>query len=909
METTVVAPGLRDVELLRAMSHRIDQQDPGAFNNLGVLYFSKGLYAESVEALLRALDLDPRMRTAARNLEIAALQSGACDARLAALAARLAVDADDVTAQRERARLLRLIGRQTEAVQQLDALIANNPDDGLALFERGLIEQRAGDLRRAQRWFERAVNAANGDPIARLHLAEVLYQRGQNEQALEALELLLAECPSIAEAHLLHGFVLGDMGHHDAAQAAAQRASQLNPALQTLQADLSLDATAGYITPSSVPTSDDALARYGLGMAFRQRGYFVEARREFDRALAIGEDETLARHAIAELDLVSGNFSAARAGFERLLAVHADAARFWNEHGVALHQGGELDGAADSYRRALRVDPRYALAYNNLGVALSDLGEASPAREALRRAIELDPTLGRARLNLAHWCVRHRDPLAALTLLRELVAFQPTNADGWHALGTVLQELHRPEEARDAFSAAIEHRPDHAEARYSLAELLGSLGDEDGALRETQHALGLSPMRAAVRLTVGIDLQRECPEAAGALDLLAIRAHEPLSGVSIADAQVAALLAPSAKSVGVDASESEATLYDWCDAADAFAARGAHGEALERYASCLSALERLPVSCAALRRRAMLGVARAQCLLGEGQLAVTSLRALSKECPNDAEVIALFAFSAATGTVRGEVRAEVAPILMRRLLRMVAPSAALLHFVGDAAVSIGDEDLALALYRRALTVDPSRPSPRVSIARLLRMRGDFQAARLELFAALAVVPRLREATLELVRIGLATRSLRSVLPPLTRHCATTPTDIEALVLLVELLVQLERDGDARVTVDRVLRHETDHPAALWFDGVLLVRQSRVRDAAERWRRIAPSTVYHTWAREALSRISGGQSPTAAQADVSAGDGQWVSAPDAPDANDATRVSVDALFAAHVASNTPTTIVS
>jgi len=40
---TSVAPDARDVELLRAMAHRIDQQDPGAFNNLGVLYFSKAL--------------------------------------------------------------------------------------------------------------------------------------------------------------------------------------------------------------------------------------------------------------------------------------------------------------------------------------------------------------------------------------------------------------------------------------------------------------------------------------------------------------------------------------------------------------------------------------------------------------------------------------------------------------------------------------------------------------------------------------------------------------------------------------------------------------------------------------------------------------------------------------------------
>ena len=37
-------PTGRDMELLRAMADRIDQQDPGAFNNLGVLYYSKGMF-------------------------------------------------------------------------------------------------------------------------------------------------------------------------------------------------------------------------------------------------------------------------------------------------------------------------------------------------------------------------------------------------------------------------------------------------------------------------------------------------------------------------------------------------------------------------------------------------------------------------------------------------------------------------------------------------------------------------------------------------------------------------------------------------------------------------------------------------------------------------------------------------
>jgi cytochrome c-type biogenesis protein CcmH/NrfG len=73
---------------------------------------------------------------------------------------------------------------------------------------------------------------------------------------------------------------------------------------------------------------------------------------------------------------------------------------------------------------------------------------------------------------------------------------------------------------------------------------------------------------------------------------------------------------------------------------------------------------------------------------------------------------------------------------------------------------------------------------------------------------------------------------------LSTHLERSPTDLDALVLLGETLARLGRDEDARVASLRVLRHDPTHGAALWLDGVLLAKQSRVRDAVERWRRIA-----------------------------------------------------------------------
>jgi tetratricopeptide (TPR) repeat protein len=916
------------------LAGRIDQSDPGACNNLGVLFYSKGLYVDAADAFLRALAIDPRMRTAARNLEVAAARPGACDARIAALEARLAVNEDDADARRERARLLRLIGRLTESIHQFDAIIAENPDDASALLDRGLIEVRTGDLRRAQRWFERSVNAKGDDPVARLHLAEVLYQRGQNEQALAALDELLRLDDEVADAHLLRGFVLGDMGHHEAALVATRRANALKPSLQMLESHLSIDATPILATVDAPESADALMARYSLGLAFRQRGYFDQARQEFLRSIEHDEDPRYAQHAIAELDILAGAFDRARAAYETLLVSFPDHPRYWNELGVALHQGGEVSRAADAYRTALRHNPRYALAYNNLGVALADAGDVDAAREALLRSRELNASQLTAPLNLARWYQQQNDPLAALTVARELVAFHPDQADGWHALGVILMQLQRPREARDAFVRAVEQRNDHAEARYELAHALGVLGDADGALRETERALELASVRIAPRLVISIDVQSECPDACGAINLLALKSAAPLSGVRVSAGDVAGFLPESAKrpptrslstepaAVDVDTTHTHTRLQPamrddgtvWqeppavdaardtladtltatrhvendvgndienaadssvecarvCAEADEFAARGVHGEAYDRYRQVRITLEPHHATVAAAQyhvwRRAALGEVRSLCVLERAPDALPLLKTLGSHNSRDVEVLVLFARASAAASIAttgqplglsnipsapGAI-VSIAPVVVPahaerarkailQVLRSEVPSAALMHFAGDAAMDIHDAGLAMACFRRALAVDPARPSPRVAIARLLRARGDYLAARLELVAALSSAPGWRDAILELTRVHAESNRHTDALHIVTRHLVNCPTDIEALAQLADVLMHLERHDDARVVVLRILRHEPEHPTALWMEGTLLARQSRMRDAAERWRRVAKQT--------------------------------------------------------------------
>ncbi|MDB4907507.1 MAG: hypothetical protein JWO05_2291 [Gemmatimonadetes bacterium] len=876
----------RDREVLRSFARRIDPSDAGAHNNLGVLYYNKGLHEEAVAAFMRALELDPRMQVAQRNLEIAYFNTGYYDRRVAELRERIRAHPADRDTRWELARTYALLEQRPQAIEEFQALLRYHPHDIASLVQLGLAEKAEGNVEGATRWLQQAMSLDPESSLVHFYVGEIAYNRGLNDEALTALERALALNPDNHDALYLMGFVLGDMGRHEQARDVTKRAMKLNPALSRAQANLSIDQnkpekyealTASRTDRRSSQqqmevSGDGQLARYNLGLAFRQKGYYVEALREYLLALDRGEDRDLVLQAMAEVHLLRRALPAARELYDQLLERRPDSPKLWNERGVVLHQEGRIVDAIESYGRAVASEGAYALAHNNLAVARYHVGDAEGALDAFRRALEARPSFSKARLNLALLLYQAKRLPLAIEAYRQVLASEAEHPVAWNGVGVVLADMRQFEDARNAFARAIQARPAYAEAHYNLSFTLSNLGDFEGALRETKQALELDPYYVAQKFELAIDLEYEDPDLSIQPDLEGTkRVDENVPDFSFnaetLDALFATLApAPAPAPAAMPSGEADpyatardfltAGLFDRASAevkrllargaskgegyallGDAFAKQGLHGEALERYREARREQNDLVP--------AMMGEAWSLLRLGNAAEARLVAEALLGRQSQDIEVLML---AAATRAEAGDPAAALATL---DVARRVAPMRADVHQqIGEIARSVGDLEGAMGAYRHALQLDGGFAVVRYRLATLHLDKQQPREAEVELLAALDAVPTYAEATLALARLRREHGRAEEALPLLIELLQRDPYHFDALIALGETLLALGRRQDAITAFTRVLRFDPEHVGALFHEGLLLSEQHRFAEATARWQKVIDLASSGDYARRA-----------------------------------------------------------
>jgi cellulose synthase operon protein C len=473
-----------DARILESFARRIDPTDAGAQNNLGVLYFRRGLVAEATAAFSRALALDGRMRVALRNLEIAYAEAGLLDRR------------------------------QRELEQRLIA----SPGDVGALVESAMAEKSAGNLDEAEAKLRRALMRDPHSPILHFFLAEIFYNRGHAEEALGILRRSIELDPESSDAYHLASFILGDLGRVNDARDANRRAISLNPRLSRAEANLSLDTPqsrqdlrAEADAAPAVRTNSAGNPHLTLAIALRLKGYNHEALKELRASLEAREDVPAALEAIAGLYLLLGEPQQALDAVDRLIEHRGMSARVMNQRGIALYLLGRSSDAQQTFRKCTIGPTTCAAAENNLGATLWDVGELREATNCFRRAARDDSTLDSAPLNLGLALFRQGYFKHALDAYRTVARKNPNHSLAWSGMARVLLETGKFAEARDAARRAISGDPMLARAHADLSAALAALGERDAAAQSARRALELDPLSQPRTMALEMDSREDRP--------------------------------------------------------------------------------------------------------------------------------------------------------------------------------------------------------------------------------------------------------------------------------------------------------------------------------------------------------------------------------------------------------------
>lgn len=188
---------------------------------------------------------------------------------------------------------------------------------------------------------------------------------------------------------------------------------------------------------------------------------------------------------------------------------------------VQAHQTDRLDEARQLYRKALAVDPTQYDGLQLLGLVEKRFDRTADAVALMRRSLRLAPGFTAVRQNLCRTLQGIGDHAGALTLLRQLVAELPDDAETLYQLGGTLLRQERRQEAAGPLRRAALLRPDHLETRIALSEALlldpASQGAEfEESLRNARASVMLGPANPVAQLQVAL-VQEEMARATESL--------------------------------------------------------------------------------------------------------------------------------------------------------------------------------------------------------------------------------------------------------------------------------------------------------------------------------------------------------------------------------------------------------
>ncbi len=436
-----------------------------------------------------------------------------------------------------RAAMHRSTNNSQAALQDLTEAVRLAPHEPSYRVERSFIYIELAAWDQAVIELSEAIRLAPNDPELYFHRAIVRGQLNQSQEAISDLEEAVRLDPNFGHAHFRLGWLYFGLDV-DKGESAVHH---LSLGLELTQDDLPirLHRAVVYLSQSKYGLSmedchvvlerepDNAQAHGVLGRALQCDGQFDEAIRACSRAIELGNEYSPVYLARAISYASTDQMNLAAADCETVLALEPDNPLAIQLHGRIMLQNGDLDAAMEAFNRARELapdwvepreqlslahllkenpkasvdeqtqlierQPKQATHYVNRAFAFTQLHEFAKATEDYDRAIELEPE--NERLYFLRGVFRMNRQLTELALADFERVLEITGGDdsAREHRASLLLKLNRYQEAAEDYAELIAKYPENPHAYSGRAFALAALGNTDGAQKDVERAIEMSP--------------------------------------------------------------------------------------------------------------------------------------------------------------------------------------------------------------------------------------------------------------------------------------------------------------------------------------------------------------------------------------------------------------------------------
>ena len=506
---------------------------PHADSLIGDFYLRMGAYEPGMQAYRDGEKQDPKMAADYEKRIADVLLTQGREQEALAIVSKLHKDYPrDVEAAAIHASLLAKGDPQQvqTAIAELEPLAAKEPGNAMLQFHLARAYWIKGDpasLDKAAQHFETSLKLNPDSLLAKLGLARIRLEQGQNGVAVQIAEEILETNPTNLQAKLTRGTGLANLGegdkareelrsilsiHKDLGSGSISGSGSINDARYQLAA---LDVREKRYTEAEVgfralAQAGDLRGITGLADSKLAQGQRAAAEQILEQELAKHPDRDGYRLALSEVQLRMGRLQEARAQLEQLVRRKPDWAEALTRLGTVERQLGDKAAALENFKKAHQIQPVNPTTTLGYAMLLEDGGKAEQARGMYEEVLKTDPENSTALNNLAYLKAEQgvdldqalgyaqhalqrspRDPNISDTLgliyirkkltnqavqvLQELVARVPNNPSFHMHLGMALFDAGEKQLAKKELEKALQHKPSAAE-QVKIKELVARIG-------------------------------------------------------------------------------------------------------------------------------------------------------------------------------------------------------------------------------------------------------------------------------------------------------------------------------------------------------------------------------------------------------------------------------------------------